>query len=94
MTLRVRLSIQNRSAPAANVPVIAPTQETIEQLLKNCAVEDLLGRHAKEKRKKVYRRMMQMIHPDKTRELGAVTTLILGELVKAVNTRYHRQSIR
>ena len=92
MTLRVRLSRQNRSTSTANMSVIAPTKETIEKLLKNCSVEDLLGKHSKEKQKKVYRQMMQLIHPDKNRDMGEVAILILEELAKAVNSGYHRMA--
>ena len=65
------------------------TKIGIEKMLVNCSRGDLLGQHSAEKEKKVYRQLMQLIHPDKTRDLGKITLLILEELVKAVNNRYH-----
>ena len=72
---------------------IAPIQlneQTIEKLLANCSFEDLLGSHTPEKQKKVYRQIMRLIHPDKTRDLGQKARLMLEALVKAINAMYHR----
>ena len=72
---------------------IAPIQlneQTVEKLLANCSFEDLLGSHAPAKQKKVYRQIMQLIHPDKTRDLGQKARLMLEALVKAINAMYHR----
>lgn len=64
------------------------TQRTLEKMLKHCSLEDFLGNHPKHKQQQVYRRLMQFIHPDKTRDFGEKMNLILEALVKAVNTRY------
>ena len=72
---------------------VAPIQlneQTVEKLLANCSFEDLLGSHTPEKQKKVYRQIMRLIHPDKTRDLGQKARLILEVLVKAINAMYHR----
>ena len=72
---------------------IAPIQlneQTVEKLLANCSFEDLLGSHTPEKQKKVYRQIMQLIHPDKTRDFGQKARLMLEVLVKAINAMYHR----
>ena len=65
-------------------------EQTVEKLLANCSFEDLLGRHAPAKQKKVYRQIMQLIHPDKTRDFGQKARLMLEVLVKAINAMYHR----
>ena len=72
---------------------IAPIQlneETVFKLLANCSFEDLLGSHTQEKQKKVYRQIMRLIHPDKTRDFGQKARLILEALVKAINAMYHQ----
>ncbi len=72
---------------------LAPIQlneQTIEKLLANCSFEDLLGSHTPEKQKKVYRQIMQLIHPDKTRDFGQKARLMLEVLVEAINAMYHR----
>ena len=83
------LRLQRQAPEASNPPPILPNPKTISKMLANCSRGDLLGQHSVEKEKKVYRQLMQLIHPDKTRNLGAITLLILEELVKAVNNRYH-----
>ncbi len=72
---------------------IAPIQlneQTVEKLLANCSFEDLLGSHTPEKQQKVYRQIMQLSHPDKTRDFGQKARLMLEALVKAINAMYHR----
>ena len=87
-TLRLKLLRGERSA-SEETDTLPLTQQTLEKLLKPCSLSDLLGQHSQEKQKQVYRRLMQWIHPDKTRDLGEKMNLILEALVKAVNVRYH-----
>ncbi|MEK9136452.1 MAG: hypothetical protein AAB393_04965, partial [Bacteroidota bacterium] len=89
-TLRLKLLKRGRSE-SEETDSLPLTQHTLERMLKNCSLEELLGKHPKEKQKQVYRRLMQLIHPDKTRDLGEKVNVILEALVKAVNARYHRQ---